>query len=471
VDIIPSVIVMGAQWGDEAKGKVSDVITSEADCVVKYHGGNNAGTSYVKEDGQKFILHYLSAGVMRDKRSLIAAGVVLNAEDFELELEPFNDLDEKLLGIDPRTHMIMPYHKSMDMAQEHYRNLQAVKAGNKSAMGAIGTTHKGIGPSYVDRKDRRGVTFFELTTGSSALEAKLRDNYQWYQNVIEGKLEFKMVVPKGGEFGAELVHYTEDEMVENQMRLGQKLKKYLTDVSQEVIQSLHADKNVLFQASQGVMLDIDWGNYPKVTSSHPMAGAVPTCVGVPMNLLANSEVFGVIKAYLTKVGSGPVSTCLDGQTWPVDENVSEDAAKHIRAKGAEYGATTKRARRVGWIDLVQLKYAVEVSGITQLAMTKLDVLEGLDMIKLAKAYTVDGIETTEYRSWDLDWLSRAKPVYLKLDGFKDGEVQNSREFKHLPLGAKELVTLVENYVHVPVTLISNGPKASQTILNRDFKSF
>jgi adenylosuccinate synthase len=470
VEIIPAISITGAQWGDEAKGKASDAVNDDAEVVVKYHGGNNAGTTYIV-NGKERIQHYVPGSVHKGIRGLLAAGVVTNAEDLEAELEPFNGLDSKLFGIDPRSHMVMPYHKSMDMAQEHYRNSQAAKTDNKGAMGAIGTTHKGMGPVHKDRADRIGVTFFELTSGSKALESKLRENYQKYKTEIEGRLGFQMVVPKGGNFGAELVSYTENEMVERQIELGQKLKKYLTDVSQEVIQTLLGSGNVVFQASQGIMLDLDWGDYPKVTSSHPSPGSIPTCVGVPMTLLRDMECIGVTKAYNTKVGSGPVAACLDGQTWPVDENFSEPEALHIRAKGKEFGATTKRARRVAWLDIVQLEYSAQLSGLTQFALTKLDVLGGLDKIKIAHGYEINGKPASTYTNWNLERMSQIKPVYTELEGFTVAEVIGAKHYDDLPDGAKSLVRMIEDFTKVPVTLISTGPKGTDTIVRKNFKGF
>lgn len=433
---------------------------------MKFQGGNNAGNTVVKEDGTKIVLHYLSTAAVKNKMSAIAAGVVLNPGALLEEIAAFDDVN---LMIDPRTHIIMPYHISMDMAQEHYRNEKA-KAGNKGAMGAIGTTHKGIGPAYKDRKDRIGITFHELVSGSKSLEEKIKQNFRLYKKVIENYFGFSMVVPQGGNFGASQQHYTEVEVIERTMEQGKKLRRYLNDVSEEVIALLNKGKNVLFQGSQGVMLDVDWGNYPKVTSSHPTPGTIPTSVGVPLNLLYNMENVGVMKAYLTKVGSGPVATCLDAHCWPVDESRSEKEALHIRAKGHEYGATTKRPRRVGWLDLVQLNYACKMSGLTQLAMTKLDVLEGLEEIKVAYAYEVNGQQTSQYRAWDLEWLANARPIYATLKGFEEGEVSNAKNYYELPSSAKNLVSLVQGYTNVPVTLISTGPKASQTIF-KGFKGF
>jgi adenylosuccinate synthase len=281
-----------------------------------------------------------------------------------------------------------------------------------------------------------------------------------------------MVVPNAGQFGARNVEYTEDEIVHNAMQQGKLLRRYLKDVSTEVVTMLEQGKNVMFQGSQGIMLDIDWGNYPKVTSSNPTPNAIPVAVGVPLIHIAHMENVGVMKAYLTKVGSGPVATCLDNHQWPVDETMSTQEAMHIRKKGQEFGATTKRARRVGWLDLVQLSYACRMSALTQLAMTKLDVLEGLDEIKVAHAYLLpNGQQTTEYRAWDLQWLNSVEPLYVTMPGFKEGEVSCAKQYEDLPESARNLITLVEQYTKVPVTIISTGPKASQTIFRNKYPFF
>ncbi|MEK6816114.1 MAG: adenylosuccinate synthetase [Nanoarchaeota archaeon] len=478
---IPGTIVTGALYGDEGKGKVTDVLTAESDIVVKWNGGANAGTTYVI-DGKQTILHLLPAGVMRGQRCLLASDMVINAEGLEDEI---NQVGGNLnLGIDPRAHVVLPYHISQDLAMEMKRQkFTGVK---------IGTTAQGIGPCYEDAHSRIGVRMCELTGNPDSLEKRLRENYQLKKGILEKVYGFDMMVPKGRKFGAELVKLDEQEFVDNTKRLGQFLKQYVTDVSREVRESLPT-KNILFQTSQGVLLDRTFGNYPMVTSSRPFPGGVFTSLGLPPQVF-NS--FGIVKAYLSKVGSGPVPTCLDAGQWPVNESMSSELGKLIRKRGYEVGATTGRQRRVGWLDLVALKHSCDISGFTQLALTKLDTLADIGDLDICVAYydpsqshydgslemqvdTVNGCTvtsrkgskiTTYYKDWDFDYLWNVKPVYSEVKGFSEQDVRKAKTFEELPEGAREYIKTIEDYVGIPITLISTGPDRNDVIL-RNFRAF
>ncbi len=447
---MPGISVTGVLYGDEGKGKVSDAIGEKADIFVKFQGGSNSGNTVVV-DGKEVILHVMPAGVVRNKRCLVASGVVLHPERITEEIELF---DGKVnFGIDPRTHIILPYHIALDVARE--RELK------KNTGEPIGTTAQGIGPCYEDSKNRLGLRFGDLVGDPALLEKKLRYNCQLKSKILNQIYDWSIKVPQGGKFGAELVEISEDDMVAQYLELGRKLKPYLTDVSKEIREALKEGKNVIFQGSQGLMLDITFGNYPKVTSSHPMPAGVFTSIGLPP---MKFEAIGVVKAYMTKVGSGPVATCLDGGKWPVDESLSEEVAKRIRKEGNEYGATTGRPRRVGWPDMVILKYSCDVCGYTQLAITKLDTLGGIGPIKIAVAYECDGKEFTDYPAWDAGFLLRCKPKYVEIPGFEVEEVRNAKTFEELPEGAKQYITMIGDITGVPVTFISTGPDRNQTIL-------
>lgn len=473
---IPGTIVTGALYGDEGKGKVTDVLTAESDIVVKWNGGANAGTTYVI-DGKQTILHLLPAGVMRGQRCLLASDMVINAEGLEDEI---NQVGGSLnLGIDPRAHVVLPYHISQDIAMEIKRQ--------KSTGSKIGTTAQGIGPCYEDAHSRIGIRMCELTGNPDSLEKRLRDNYHLRKDILEKVYGVEMMVPKGRKFDAELVKVDEQELVDNTRRIGQLLKQYIIDVSKEVRESLPT-KNILFQTSQGVLLDRTFGNYPMVTSSRPFPGGVFTSLGLPPQVF-NS--FGVVKAYMSKVGSGPVPTCLDAGQWPVNEAMSTEMGKLVRKKGGEFGATTGRARRVGWLDLVALKHSCDISGFTQLALTKLDTLADIGDLDICIAYydpsqshygdklkmqvdTVKGctvmsrkgsVITTYYKDWDFDYLWNVEPVYLEVKGFSEQDVRKAKSFEELPEGAKQYIKTIEDYVGIPITLISTGPDRNDVILN------
>ncbi|MFH1638694.1 MAG: adenylosuccinate synthase [Candidatus Woesearchaeota archaeon] len=436
---IPAVNVIGIQWGDEGKGKIVDAISEDADMVVRYQGGNNAGHTIVI--GKKtFSTHCLPSGVSRKKRCLIASEVVLDPRQLKKEIGNLGF--EPDLGIDPRTHIIFPYHNALDLAREKARGGDP-----------IGTTLKGIGPCYEDAANRTGIRSFELVKGGKSLEKRIKENFRFKKRMLKHlyNTDVKIIVDK------KEVRVREKDVVEQYVEFGKELKKYLSDISMEVNSAMKKNKNVLFEGAQGTLLDISHGNYPKVTSSHPMAGAIFTSVGMPPQKI---HTIGIAKAYVTKVGSGPVVTCLDHGKWPVDESVSEQEANYIRERGQEAGTTTMRLRRVGWQDLVALKYTVGINGVDEIALTKIDVLEGLEEIKVAVAYMNSGYEKGYYPAWDTKALENTLPLYQTLPGFK-----KTLEDGELSPNAQALVDLIEDKIQVPIRMVSYGPERSE-ILHR-----
>lgn len=443
-----STCISGVIWGDEGKGKIIDVLNEKASLVIKYNGGCNAGATYVI-DGKKYELHHLPSGVLRDKRALIAQGAIINPLKLIKEISNFKKIN---LGIDPRTHIIFPWHIAMDIARE-----------NKLGKNKIGTTAQGIGPTYEDKMSRVGIRFYDLIGNKNDLERKIKENYEIKQKVLKEVYNFEIMAPEDGKFGAKLKKFSLKEIVQLYSKAGEKLKPYLSDVSEEVMHALEKKEEVFFQGSQGFLLDIAYGNYPKVTSSSPSVSSIPENVGVSLKSISDINAIGVLKAYITKVGSGPVVTCLDKSKWPVDENVSENIANKIRKEGHEYGTTTGRARRVGWLDLVVANYSTKKNGFTQIALTKLDTLADIEKLKICVAYMDQGKITQEYKGYATEWLNNVKPVYREINGFSKQKILNAKTFDQLPENAKEYVKTIESVLKVPVTIISTGPDREQII--------
>ncbi len=415
--------VVGTQFGDEGKGKITDIFAKQADLVVRYQGGNNAGhTVVVGEKVYKF--HLLPSGLIQGTRCCIGAGVVI---DPRVLMEEINRLDDEnpQLAIDPRTQIIMPWHNLLDGATEKM-------LGNKK----IGTTGRGIGPCYEDRAARIGIRFVDLVD-RERLKQKIAELYPLKKKILE------LVY-------GENVEFTEQEVLDEYAALGEKLKQYMGDVSQEVSKALADGKEVLFEGAQGFFLDNDFGTYPFVTSSHPMTGAVFTGVGI--GLIKEYEAFGIVKAYTTRVGGGPFLT-----------ELNDDLGELIRQNGKEFGTTTGRPRRVGWLDLVILRTSARVNGLTDVAFTKIDVLNGIEKLKICTAYEMDGKELTEFPA---DWtlLEKCKPIYREFEGFEvDPETKN---YNDLPQAARDYIEFAEKKVGVKFSIISTGPKRSQTIFRQ-----
>ena len=424
-----TVVGVGAQWGDEGKGKIIDWLAPQADLVARFQGGNNAGHTLVV-DGEQTVLHVVPSGILHPgKVNLIGPGVVV---DPGVLLDEIRQLTERGILRDParlrlsgRAHVILEWHTALDKAREE-------KAREK----AIGTTGRGIGPTYEDKVARRGVRVADLLHPAS-LRTKLED-------LAEAK-------------NAELARYDWPEidigaLFERVAEFGRQLEPYVDHTGRLLDRALREGKSVLFEGAQGTFLDIDHGTYPYVTSSNCVAGAV--CTGSGVGPTRIDRVLGITKAYTTRVGGGPFPTELDGSV-----------GERLRKAGAEFGATTGRPRRCGWLDAVMLREAVTVNGITDLAMNKLDILSGFGEIQVAVAYRIDGKLTHDF-PMTLDELARAVPVYERYEGWSE-DVTGARSFEELPDAARRYVDGVQQMIEVPVAFLSVGPGRDETIALSD----
>lgn len=419
-------IVLGAQWGDEGKGKMTDYLAEEADVVVRFQGGNNAGHT-VEVGDRQYKLHLIPSGILYDnKLNVIGNGVVVDPKAlFEeigyLEKEGVKVTPEKLI-ISDRAHLIMPYHRVLDILKE--------KARGKND---IGTTGKGIGPCYTDKFERCGIRVCDLLH-EDVFEEKLREN-------IKMKNEYITKVLGGESLDVE-------EILVQYKQYAEKIRPFVKDTSVKVYDSIKEDKTVLFEGAQGMLLDIDHGTYPYVTSSNTTAGGVSNGIGVGPNMITNAV--GITKAYTTRVGKGPFPTELENET-----------GEWIRTKGHEYGVTTGRSRRCGWLDLVIVKSAVRVSGLTSLAVTKIDTLAGLDKLKVCVGYKFNG-EIIDYFPASLEDLAKCEPVYEEFDGWDDS-VADARSYDEIPENAKKYLERISEFTGTRISIVSVGPKRDQTM--------
>ena len=423
-----SVVIVGSQWGDEGKGKMTDYLSQEADVVVRSQGGNNAGHSIVFE-GKKFALRLVPSGIFGAKKlSVIGNGVVVNPKALLEEIHYLEDngVDVSGLRISNRAHVTMPYHILLDKCEEKAKGDQKV-----------GTTQKGIGPTYMDKVARIGIRMCDLLE-KDTFEKKLRENLD-LKNALFTKI-----------YGVEPLKF--DDIFDEYYQYGQELKKYVTDTSLLINDEMDADKKVLFEGAQGTMLDIDDGTYPYVTSSNPAAGGASTGAGVGPNRI--DRVVGICKAYTTRVGEGPFPT-----------ELTDEIGDHIRETGHEYGVVTGRPRRVGWLDAVALRHAHRVDGLNYLSLNLLDVLSGLKTIKIARAYELDGKEINYYPA-SLEELDRCKPVYDELPGW-DEDITNITKFDDLPENAKNYLKRIEELTDTPLATVSVGPDLEQTMILHD----
>lgn len=427
---MPGIAIIGSQWGDEGKGKIIDYLAKNSDLVVRAQGGNNAGHTVVVGD-QKYALHLVPSGILNpDAINVIGNGVVIDPQVLLKELSGFEErgVNTSSLKISDKAHIIMPYHKIIDALMEESRGKED-----------IGTTKKGIGPCYMDKVERIGIRMADLVDEKMFAE-KLKFALSRKNDIIT-----KM-------YGKEALSY--EDMYKEYIEYGRKLKKYVTATEFVVNKAIADNKKVLFEGAQGAMLDTDFGTYPYVTSSHPTVGGF--LVGAGVNARAIDEVIGITKAYTTRVGKGPFVT--------EEDNATGDL---IRQKGKEFGTTTGRPRRCGWLDLVVIKYTAMLNGYTSIALMLLDVLEGFEELKICVAYSLDGKEITELPS-TREELERAIPVYKTVKGFTQEEITEAKTYESLPKEAKEYVQIIEEYVGVPVNIISVGPRRDQTILRKDF---
>lgn len=425
---MPSVVIVGAQWGDEGKGKMTDFLAEDADMVVRYQGGANAGHT-VMADGKTYKLHLVPSGIIHGKVCVIGNGCVVDPETLLNEIDYLHDhgvRTEDRLWVSDAAHLIMPYHKRLDALQEQLRGQDR-----------IGTTGRGIGPAYADKAARTG-----LRVGDLLDEALFRERLQ--RNVRQLN-DLMHRVYDSEPFDA-------DAIAGQYLALASRLRPYIADTAAAINDALDAGKRVLFEGAQGTMLDLDHGSYPYVTSSYPSAGGA--CIGAGVGPTRIDHVIGVAKAYTSRVGDGPFPTELHDET-----------GEWIRQKGREFGTTTGRPRRCGWLDAVVLRHAVQVSGLGGLALVHLDTLGGLERVRIASAYEYRGrrLERLPHAAHE---LAECRPIYEDLPGWHE-DISSVRRFEDLPENARNYVRRVEALVGVPVQLLSIGPDRAQTIALAD----
>ena len=419
--------IVGAQWGDEGKGKITDFFAGESDYVVRFHGGNNAGHTVIVE-GNTFKLHLIPSGIIYGgPMSIIGNGVVVDPKVLldEIEYIEGKGIDPKLMVSD-RAHVIMPYHIELDGALSNHQGELAA-----------GSTRRGIAPVYADKMFRNGIRIIDLLEPDVLME-KLTKGYSFAKGIIEKALSKK-------------IESSIEEIFDSYCGYGERLKPYITDTSVELYNAYKNNKSILFEGAQGISLDVDHGIYPYTTSSNTAAGHISTGTGVSFRDIG--RIIGVVKAYLSRVGESPLPSEMHGSE-----------AEALREKGGEYGTTTGRPRRVGWLDLVQVRQAVRVNGLTEIALTKLDVLSGFESIKVCVSYDVNGENILEMPA-SLSQYRLAKPVYESLPGWDSlPDKVWEKGFDALPETLKGYIKFVEDQIDCPVKLISVGPQRHETIL-------
>jgi adenylosuccinate synthase len=425
---LANVIVIGAQWGDEGKGKITDLLSRSADVVVRYQGGVNAGHTIVVQ-GQTFKLHLIPSGILYpDTECIIGCGTVIDPQVLIKELEQLEQLNisTKNLLISQTAHVTMPYHRLIDQASEE-------KRGNHK----IGTTGRGIGPTYADKSERTGIRMLDLMDS-----AELRKQLEWtinYKNTVLEKLY-------------DLPPLDPQEVIEEYLGYADRLRPFVVDTSLKIYDAVQKKRNILFEGAQGTLLDLDHGTYPYVTSSNPVAGGA--CVGTGLGPTMIDRVIGVSKAYTTRVGEGPFPTELDGEIGDI-----------LGDRGAEFGTTTGRKRRCGWFDAVIGRYAVRINGMDCMAITKLDVLDTLDEIKVCVAYEIDG-QRCEHFPTSARQFARCRPIYQTLPGWKVSTT-DCRQLEDLPKKALEYLKFLAELMAVPIAIVSLGASRDQTIIVED----
>ncbi|EMD17077.1 adenylosuccinate synthase [Eggerthia catenaformis OT 569 = DSM 20559] len=417
------VVVVGSQWGDEGKGKITDYLAQKADLVVRYSGGNNAGHTIVYE-GKKFALRLIPSGIFTAGEVIMGNGMVINPKAFLEEVSYLNDagINTEKIHISDRAHVILPYHIKIDALEEKLRGESA-----------IGTTGRGIGPAYVDKYDRCGIRIGEFV------------NEEIFKKRIHQVIEFKkQLYPQ--------LNVDADSIFEEYKEYAKKMKPLVCDTGALLDEALLNHKKVLFEGAQGAMLDIDYGTYPFVTSSNPGANGV--CAGASIGPLYINEVIGIVKAYTTRVGAGAFPTEING-----------NLADFIREAGHEYGTVTKRPRRVGWFDAVVVNQSRRMSSLTGISLMLLDVLSGIETLKLCTAYMLDDQKIYALPS-TVEELERCKPVYEEMPGWKE-DISNVSSFEELPINCQNYIRRIEELVHCPITIFSVGPDRKQTIILKE----
>jgi adenylosuccinate synthase len=423
------VVVVGTQWGDEGKGKIIDLLAEFADVIVRFQGGSNAGHTLVVK-GEKFVFHLIPSGILHTgKRCIIGNGVVVDPQVLIEEIDSLKKKgylqDDSQFLLSEEAHVIFPYHKMIDTGRERIRS------------GKIGTTGRGIGPAYEDKAARNGIRFIDFAE----------------EEILRGKLEETLAQKNYylthvlGEKGLEL-----ELLYQEYMKYGERLRKYVTNISLFLAQAIKEGKNILFEGAQGCLLDVDHGTYPYVTSSSTVAGNA--CAGAGIGPTQIDLVMGVSKAYTTRVGGGPFPT-----------ELSDDIGAMLREKGGEYGATTGRPRRCGWFDAVVVRHAVRVNGLGGLVITKLDTLTGLKAIKVCNAYRVGDDVLTEFPS-SSEVVARCQPMYEELEGWEE-EISGAKQFSQLPQSAQRYLQRIEELTQTPIHIVSVGAQRDETIILRN----
>lgn len=421
-----NVIILGAQWGDEGKGKIVDLLTEQADAVVRFQGGHNAGHTLVV-DGIKYVLHLIPSGIVRGKTCLIGNGVVLDPSALIAEIEELSRQGVTITGagfkISALTQLIMPYHRELDLARER-----------RKGKGKIGTTGRGIGPAYEDKMARRGIRVGDLYN-RQLFESKLQDNLAYHNFVLEN---FHNAAT-----------FTLEAIRDDYLRMADQLAPFIDDVSLILADAMEAGQSILFEGAQGTMLDVDHGTYPFVTSSSTVAGGA--CSGTGVGPTRIDYVLGVAKAYTTRVGGGPFPT-----------ELHDAVGEHLFKVGHELGASTGRARRCGWFDAVVVRHAARINGITGLALTKLDVLDGLPTLKICVGYQRNGQKLTTMPS-DPGVLEACEPIYEEMPGWNES-TSGIDQVEQLPKAARDYIARLEQLTGIPAAILSTGPDRVQTII-------
>ena len=421
-----NIVIVGTQWGDEGKGKVVDLLAEMADLVVRFQGGNNAGHTMVV-GGEQFISHLIPSGILQKKRCIIGNGVVVDPAVLLEEIDALSsrgvDAGPDMLNICEKAHLIMPYHRAVDHAREKFK-------GDKK----IGTTGRGIGPAYEDKATRRGIRFVDL------LDPEV------FAEKVETIMDEKNFYLKNYLSAATL---ESREIIDQYTAYADRLTPYITNISVVINNAIKNSQQVMFEGAQGTHLDIDHGTYPFVTSSNTLAGNA--CCGSGVGPKQIHDVIGIVKAYTTRVGQGPFPS-----------ELFDEIGDKIQEKGAEFGATTGRRRRCGWLDTIILKNAVRLNGLTGLAITKLDVLDGLGSIKICTSYEYKGEMLEEFPA-SLKVLGDCKPVYEKLPGWSEN-ISGIRKLEDLPANVRSYLNRIEELIETPIFIISVGPDRDQTIV-------
>jgi len=426
-----TLVVVGSQWGDEGKGKITDLLSEEADIIVRYQGGCNAGHTVVKGEEQ-YIFHLIPSGVLHEGvKCLIGSGVVIDPESLLQEIESLKkkniEIDDNLF-IDFKAHIVLPYHKTLDEIKE-----------TKRGKDKIGTTKRGIGPAYADKITRTGIRMIDLIDEKS-LSKKLEVNLNEKNYIFEKLYRLK------------ISNQEKKDIIKKYSEYGQLLKKYVIDVSLYLNHAIDDGKKILFEGAQGTLLDVDHGTFPYVTSSNPIAGGA--CVGTGVGPTKIDKVTGITKAYTTRVGRGPFPTEMQGEL-----------EEYTRQKGGECGATTGRPRRCGWLDTVLVNYAIRINGMDSMVLTKVDVLSDFDKIKICTSYKYNEEIIKEFPI-NLEILQNCTPVYEEIEGWK-GDISQITRYRDFPKQLKDYIKRIEELVKIKVVIVSIGPKRSQTIIREN----